>query len=363
MTNPLSRAKLQARRRVHGELVLDTALHLGGGRNPAKGTDSPIVRDGFGRPFIPGSSIKGAVRAAVERLVPNLQISACGLYDREADCLSALPETDPRRETFRDVQEAFGKPLNSSLKGKLPALLQGTGKSLNDLPDSREITEEDLLFLLDLHLCDVCKTFGSPFISAAIFFHDAPVHPEKWVGLTQVRDGVGIDRFTGGASRGAKFELEVITGGQFKTALHLQNFELWQLGLVGFVLQDLRDGLVRMGSGKSRGLGKVVAEVGDVTLHYIGAKEKIVEADHLNLLGAGALFSEAEKYGMVKDDRLQVPKGEATIKDSMANLRQTLTFAFEAFPWKEIAPKWVRYAQAFKDRLKQYRGEEATDGK
>ncbi|MCI0692467.1 CRISPR-associated RAMP protein Csx7 [candidate division KSB1 bacterium] len=257
MTNPLSRAKLQARRRVHGELVLDTALHLGGGRNPAKGTDSPIVRDGFGRPFIPGSSIKGAVRAVVERLVPNLQISACGLYDREADCLSALPETDPRRETFRDIQEAFGKPLNSSLKEKLSALLQGTGKSLNNLPDSREVTEEDLLFLLDLSLCDVCKTFGSPFISAAIFFHDAPVHPEKWVGLTQVRDGVGIDRDSGRAVDGLKYDYEVVPPQTvFQYSMTIETGDALGLGLAALALHELKEGNVPLGGIRTRGLGR-----------------------------------------------------------------------------------------------------------
>jgi hypothetical protein len=171
----------------------------------------------------------------------------------------------------------------------------------------------------------------------------------------QQRDGVGIDRFTGGASRGAKFELEVITGSQFKTALHLQKFRAGQLGLVEFVCKTCATACAH-GLGQKPRPRQVVAEVGSVTLHYIGAKEKIVEGDHLNLLGAGALFAEAEKYGMIKDDRLQVPKGEATIKDAMANLRQTLTFTFDDFPWKEVGAKWVSQAQAFKDRLDQYRG-------
>jgi CRISPR-associated RAMP protein (TIGR02581 family) len=257
MTNTLSRAKLQARRRVHGELVLDTALHLGGGRNPAKGTDSPIVRDGFGRPFIPGSSIKGAVRAAVERLVPNLQISACGLYDREANCLSALPETDSRVINFREIQEGFGKPFNASVKEKLSALLQGTGKSLNDLPNTREITEEDLLFLLDLHLCDVCKTFGSPFIGAAIFFHDAPVNPEKWIGLTQVRDGVGIDRDSGRAVDGLKYDYEVVPPQTvFQYSMTIETGDALGLGLAALALHELKEGNVPLGGIRSRGLGR-----------------------------------------------------------------------------------------------------------
>ena len=72
------------------------------------------------------------------------------------------------------------------------------------------------------------------------------------------------DRLTGGASHGAKFELEVVsTGVSFETTIHLRNFEIWQLGLLFIVLQDLRDELIHIGSGRSRGLGKVTATVND----------------------------------------------------------------------------------------------------
>jgi hypothetical protein len=75
------------------------------------------------------------------------------------------------------------------------------------------------------------------------------------------RDGVGIDRFTGGAAHGAKFDLAVVTNATFTTTLNLANFELWQLGLLACVLYDLREGLVAIGSGKSRGLGQVTGVV------------------------------------------------------------------------------------------------------
>ncbi|NUO83957.1 hypothetical protein HUU05_28110, partial [candidate division KSB1 bacterium] len=123
-----SRAQLKSRYRVIGDLVLDTALHLGGGRNPAKGTDSPILRDGFSKPYIPGSSLKGALRAAVERIAPNLNVTACGLFasdevqDSEAlagsFCLTPLREEHPARKAYRELEEGISQPLSKELKEK-----------------------------------------------------------------------------------------------------------------------------------------------------------------------------------------------------------------------------------------------------
>ncbi|MCG3158198.1 MAG: hypothetical protein DKINENOH_04839 [bacterium] len=257
MTGTLSRARLRSRHRVSGKLVLDTALHLGGGRNPAKGTDSPIVRDGFGRPFIPGSSIKGAVRAAVERIVPNLQISACGLYDSEAACLTALPETDKRREDVRFLQEALGRNLEGEVEQKLNRLLRTAGMAISDLPNRRELREEHLLIVLDRHLCDVCKAFGSPFVSAAIFFHDAPVDHQRWLGITQVRDGVGIDRDSGRAVDGLKYDYEIVPPETaFTFAMTLEPHDALSLALAALALQELRNGNIPLGGIRSRGLGR-----------------------------------------------------------------------------------------------------------
>ncbi len=278
-----------------------------------------VFRNGMEEVFLPGSSLKGTMRSHAERIARTLNdFAACDPFgtwrDKALSCSAAL-EVYKRKERMHDL----GTPY------------------------------------VYKHSCPICRMFGNTFVMGRFATEDAYAVGEP--PRIQQRDGVGIDRFTGGASRGAKFELEVITGGEFKTFLHLQNFELWQLGLIGFVLQDLRDGLVRMGSGKSRGLGKVVGEVKDITLHYIGTKEKMIENGKLNLLGVGALFLEAKDYGMMENDRLQVDIGKAEIKDSpFAALRQTATFAFDAFPWQQVADKWVKYAQSLKeDPLHAYR--------
>lgn len=309
----LNECKIELRLKPEGALLIKSGIAQLSGIDMAW---VKVFRNSVEEVFLPGSSLKGTVRSHAERIARTVNdFAACNPFgtwrDKALSCSAAL-EVKKRKERMFDLTT----------------------------PDVYK------------HSCPICRMFGNTFVMGRVATEDAYVVGEA--PRIQQRDGVGIDRFTGGASRGAKFELEVITGGEFKTFLHLQNFELWQLGLLGFVLQDLRDGLVRMGSGKSRGLGKVRAvmqeEVKDITLHYIGTKEKMIENGKLNLLGVGALFAEeAEAYDFAKNDRLTVEVGQAEIKDSpFAALRQTASFSFEAFPWQQVAQKWTNYAESLK---------------
>ena len=89
------------------------------------------------------------------------------------------------------------------------------------------------------HSCPTCRLFGSTGFIGRIAIGDAYLVSES---ATEQRDGVGIDRFTGGASHSAKFELEVVSSNVvFETKIHLRNFEIWQLGMLFVVLQDLED--------------------------------------------------------------------------------------------------------------------------
>ncbi|MCK6622769.1 MAG: CRISPR-associated RAMP protein [Calditrichaceae bacterium] len=315
-------------KRLLNECVIDLTLRPEGalliksGLAQMSGVDMAWVkvpRNGGWEVYLPGSSLKGTIRSHAERIARTLNESAAcnplgGRRDKLRSCGSALDVMN------RDKKET-------------------------------ELTTP----LVYQHSCPICRLFGNTWIMGRLATEDAYVMGDA--PALQHRDGVGIDRFTGGASRGAKFELEVITGGEFKTALHLQNFELWQLGLLGFVLQDLREGLVRMGSGKSRGLGKVVAQIDKITLHYIGARKKMLEDDHLNLMGVGALFEQAKDYGMASDDQVRLEKAAAVKEESaFSELRQTVSFSFDAFPWQAVAAKWVNYVQTLpSDPLKQYR--------
>jgi CRISPR-associated protein Csm3 len=61
--------------RLIGKLLLDgflhceTGLHIGAGKGSLDlgGADNPVVKDAFGRPYIPGSSLRGKLRSLLEQ--------------------------------------------------------------------------------------------------------------------------------------------------------------------------------------------------------------------------------------------------------------------------------------------------------
>ncbi len=54
---------------LEGELHCETGLHVGAGKGSLEigGADNPVVKDAFGRPYIPGSSLRGKLRALLEQ--------------------------------------------------------------------------------------------------------------------------------------------------------------------------------------------------------------------------------------------------------------------------------------------------------
>jgi CRISPR-associated protein Csm3 len=54
---------------LEGEVVCDTGLHIGAGKGALEigGADNPVVKDAFGMPYIPGSSLRGKLRCLLEQ--------------------------------------------------------------------------------------------------------------------------------------------------------------------------------------------------------------------------------------------------------------------------------------------------------
>ena len=50
------------------DLTCETGLHIGAGKGSLEigGADNPVVKDAFGRPYIPGSSLRGKLRSLLE---------------------------------------------------------------------------------------------------------------------------------------------------------------------------------------------------------------------------------------------------------------------------------------------------------
>lgn len=202
-----------------GKLELETALHIGGGLINLRGTDSPIVKTPTNEPYIPGSSFKGAFRATVEKLIgsiPNDNLWCC--YLTEGDCPTAqLKEFSRERER-------------------------------------NNWTEVQLAQQLEERLCDSCKLFGSPFSASKIFFSDLDV--DEWPEVTQIRDGVVIDRDSERAVDRLKYDYEVVpVESIFNLEIVLENPTDTDLSLTCLGINEFLSGNY-IGGLRSRGLGK-----------------------------------------------------------------------------------------------------------
>jgi CRISPR-associated RAMP protein (TIGR02581 family) len=225
-------------------------LLIKSGRASVSGPDmTPVMTYRNGKPeiFIPGSSLKGVFRSHSERVVCSVKPRVVcypftGNEDKEADL-------EQRRRDYRD---SCGETFNKLTRSKEVSTRRTT--EIN----KQLLERTDTIYAAS---CPACRLFGSTSFIGRVAISDAYLAADSRE-VKELRDGVGIDRLTGGASHGAKFELEVVSKGViFETTIHLRNFEIWQLGMFFVVLQDMEDELIALGSGRSRGLGKVRAEI------------------------------------------------------------------------------------------------------
>jgi|GEM_PF-159060 len=287
--------------------------------------------------FIPGSSLKGVFRSHVERVISSLKTHViCYPFSVEAD-----KEAD-QEQRKSDYRESCGEMFNKIAKKDD----DGLGKQRSKRLDVRK----DIIYAAS---CPMCRLFGSTSFIGRGAINDAYLAPDTKE-IKELRDGVGIDRLTGGASDGAKFNLEVVsTDVAFETDIHLRNFELWQLGMLFIVLQDMEDELIPLGSGRSRGLGKVKAEIvmqdrpthlGGVVISTIRGADKTERADQLWGLGKwldddsnqalendsllGLSFPGDGSYGTWRDDLLTL---KPPVEQSPHGIRLQRVFKGDAF--------------------------------
>ncbi len=221
--------------------------------------------------YLPGSSLKGAIRAHAERIVRTVGHSTRPTNSQQ------IWASDPQRE---DADTYF---------------------KANKIQDPCTLYEQS---------CFTGQLFGNTSIASRLRIEDA--YPTGEVKLEE-RNGVAIDRVFGSVAVGP-FNYQVCTKGEFKTKIHLKNFTLPQLGLLGLVLRDLNDGWFGLGFAKSRGLGTVEVRYDKATVQYPGCVMKNDRISQLGtgqtwepttLLGAGMFLTNVEgsKYGFPQNDQ------------------------------------------------------------
>jgi CRISPR-associated RAMP protein (TIGR02581 family) len=209
-----------------------TGLHIGAGKSSdLVGSDLPVMRDADGRPIIPGSSLRGRLRAALTSLAQTLELD-------------------------RSLGEKLAPTVSPTGEGKLAQT-----ERLERWWHAGSVGTESLF---------VERLFGrvaqrSKDVSYA---SRVQISDLRWVGeeeaiAVELRDGVAIDRETRTvAGRSTKYDHEVVpAGSRFAGRVRLLNPTEEELGLVAQGLWMLDQGLALLGGKSARGLGWVQVEV------------------------------------------------------------------------------------------------------
>ena len=215
--------KLKSRYFFSGELVLENEMHIGSGKGDGS-TDALVVKDFQGKPFIPGSSVRGVLRSTIERIVASLGQTPCLL--ESSNCVT----------NSRDLQKEFRELLKKKDKSKIDAFLSDNSK-----------------------ICPVCQLFGSVVLASKIRVTDLQLKRKQ--AEPSIRHGVAINRDTETAQDKAKFDFEAVPKeSTFCFELIGENFTANDQALLAVGIQEMMNGNFWLGGNTARGLGKCKLE-------------------------------------------------------------------------------------------------------
>ncbi|NJL64507.1 MAG: CRISPR-associated RAMP protein [Methylacidiphilales bacterium] len=220
---------------VTGILWTVTALRISAGRSTEPiGSDLPVIKDALGKPMIPGSSFKGALRSRLETFLRGINPN---LADDPANFT-----TITRNKQVKSLKEQY----KNDDEGLTKAFL--------------EMTDE------------ISHLFGSPWIASKFHVRDLTVKSNAWFGQYQERDGVAIDRDTETAAEGKLYDFQVVPAGTpFEFRAVVENAEEWELGLLTIGLHQFESEQIPLGGGRSRGLGVVKLDIDK--MHWVDVEK------------------------------------------------------------------------------------------
>ncbi len=188
--------------------------------------------------FLPGSSVKGALRSRAEMILRTLVPSpnrpvACDPTDPDESCSAYLKQREEEKQR------------------------RGQRLKLADVERGQ---------------CQICSLFGSAYYAGRVSLQDA--FPVGNVTLKPF-DWVAINRFTGGAVEGKKFNGQLATAGTFRAVLFGRDLleergnpdgGLGHLALMAHLLKDLHCTDIPIGYGKFKGFGKLRAHIREIAI-------------------------------------------------------------------------------------------------
>lgn len=211
--------------------------------------------------YIPGTSLRGAWRSHLERVLRGLTGSD------DARVCDPLDDVD-----------------DSSFAG-CSWILEKERKKLQD-PSA---------FPAYAKSCPVCRMFGNTTQAARLAISDGR-REKTAAGRLISREHVRVERHNGQVTGGI-LKFFALDGAHFNVSIRLRNFETWQLLLLNILLNDIARGAIPVGSGKSKGYGQVsvLRERTRITITQFGLDKP---GETLQGVGEHPLTaSDQERYG------------------------------------------------------------------
>ncbi len=235
---------------ISGTLSTITALRIGAGRSlDPTSSDLPVMKDALGRPLIPGSSFKGAMRSRLESFLRGIDLTLAN---------------DPN-----ELVDSYWMNRVKELK--------------KTAVDDASLTQA-LIAMTDR----VSLLFGSPWMAGKLQIQDLHVVTDLWFGQYQERDGVSIDRDTETAADGRKYDFQVVPAGTiFSFKAIVENASDAELGLLTIGLTQFEDEMIPLGGGNSRGLGVVKLDLNEMI--WVNPTSPIQIIEYLQQSVAGQL--------------------------------------------------------------------------
>lgn len=261
---------------LEGELICETGLHIGAGKGSLEigGADNPVIKDAFGSPYVPGSSLRGRLRSLLEQ--------AGGLA-----VLSELVYLSKRRgQEVRVHQSDRPDDEICLLFGRSPGRMERvTGEAL----DASVATPARL------------AVYDAPLIEESI---SASMRENLDDELTEVKSENAIDRITSQAN--PRTLERVPSGARFRIRMVLDVLCEEDKVLLGRLVEGMRlledDSL---GGGGSRGSGRVrFANLGLTwrgrSFYALGGEQAEI-ASSADLAGLQAAVTDAEFAGKLTE--------------------------------------------------------------
>lgn len=210
---------------LEGQLHCETGLHIGAGRGSLEigASDNPVVKDAQGRPYIPGSSLRGRIRSLLEQFSGAAVPSELVYLSRRKGQEVRIHQSDRPDDEIcllfgrnaGRLERVSGEPLDSH--NATPARLSVFDAPLEAesiTPQMRENLDDELTEVKSENAVDRITSQANPrtlervpagarfhvrFILDVLCDEDAPLFGQLLQGLRLLED----DSLGGGGSRGS----------------------------------------------------------------------------------------------------------------------------------------------------------------